>query len=73
MVISYSANVPADPSLWDGNFMAISLFGTNEFLYSDVHNMVCLLQYIICFLKQRSFTGRNSNNIAQLKLFRESA
>jgi len=32
MVILYSANVPADPNLWDGNFTATSLFGTNEFL-----------------------------------------
>jgi len=32
MVIPYSANVPADPSLWDGNFTATSLFGTNKFL-----------------------------------------
>jgi len=57
MVIPYNANVLADPSLWDGNFMATSLFGTNEFLHSDVCNMAC-------FLKQRSLTGYNSNNIA---------
>ena len=61
-----SANVPANPSLWDGNFMATSLFGTNEFLHSDVCNMAC-------FLKQRSLTGHNGNNIAQLELFGKSA
>ena len=37
-VIPYSANVPADPNLWDGSFTATSLFGTNEFLQSDVRN-----------------------------------
>ena len=54
MVIPYSANVPADPNLWDSNFIATSLFGTNEFLQSDIHNIACSLQCIACFLKQHS-------------------
>jgi len=72
-VIPYSTNVPADPSLWDGNFTVTFLFGTNKFLHSNVHNMACLLQCMACFLKQRSLTGRNGNNIVQLELFREFA
>ena len=52
MVIPYSTNVPADPNLWDGNFTAISLFGMNKFLQSNVCNMACSLQYMACFLKQ---------------------
>jgi len=51
-VIPHSANVPADPNLWDGNFTATSLFGTNKFLQSDVRNMACSLQRMACFLKQ---------------------
>jgi len=43
MVILYSANVLADSSLWDSNFMATSLFGTNEFLNSNIHNIACFL------------------------------
>ena len=73
MVIPYSANVPADPNLWDGNFTATSLFSTNEFLQSDVRNMACSLQRMACFLKQRSLEGRDGNNIPQLALFGESA
>jgi len=73
MVIPYSANVPADPSLWDGNFTATSLFGTNKFLQSDVRNMACSLQRMACFLKQRSLEGRDNNNIPQLELFGKSA
>jgi len=42
-VISYSANVLVDPSLWDGNFTVTSLFGTNKFLHNNVHNMACSL------------------------------
>jgi len=72
-VIPYSANVLADPNLWDGNFTATSLFGTNEFLQSDVRNMACSLQRMACFLKQRSLEGRDGNNIPQLALFGESA
>jgi len=72
-VIPYSANIPADPNLWDGNFTATSLFGTNEFLQSDVRNMACSLQCMACFLKQRSLEGRDGNNIPQLELFGESA
>jgi len=53
-VIPYSANVPADPSLWDGNFTATSLFGTNEFLNSDISNITCSLKRMVYFLKQQN-------------------
>jgi len=72
MVIPYSANAPADPNLWDSNFIATLLFSMNEFLQSDVCNMAYLLQCMACFLKQRSLEGHNSNNIPQLELFGES-
>jgi len=72
-VIPYSANVLADPNLWDGNFTATSLFGTNGFLQSNVRNMACSLQRMACFLKQRSLEGCDGNNISQLELFGESA
>jgi len=72
-VILYSANVPADPNLWDGNFTATSLFGTNEFLNSDIHNIACSLQHIACFLRQKNLKGHNGNNISQLDPFGESA
>ena len=72
-VILYGTNVPADPSLWDGNFTATFLFGMNEFLSSDVQNIVCSLQHMACLLKQRNLEGHNSNNIPQLESFGESA
>jgi len=50
-VIPYSTNVPADPSLWDRNFIVTSLFGTNEFLNSDISNITCSLKRIACFLR----------------------
>ena len=63
MVIPYSANVPADPSLWDDNFIATSLFGTNKFLNSNVHNITCSFQHMACFLRQKNLKGHNGNNI----------
>jgi len=72
-VILYSANVPADPSLWDGNFMATSLFGTNEFLNSDINNIICSLKRMACFLRQRNIKDRDTNSIRQLDPFGESA
>ena len=66
LVIPYSANVPADPSLWDGNFTATFLFSTNKFLNSNINN-------IMCFLRQRNLEGCNANNIRQLDLFGKSA
>ena len=70
-VIPYSANVPADPSLWNRNFMATSLFGTNEFLNSDINNIMCSLRCIACFLRQRNVKDQNANNIRQLDPFNE--
>ena len=71
-VIPYSMNVPADPSLWDGNFIATSLFGTNEFLNSDISNITCSLKHIACFLRQRNVKDRDANSIRQLNPFGES-
>ena len=72
-VIPYSVNVLADPSLWDGNFMATSLFGTNKFLNSDISNITCSLKRIACFLRQRNVKDWNTNSIRQLDPFGESA
>ena len=72
-VIPYSANVPADPSLWDGNFTATSLFSTNKFLNSDINNIMCSLKCMAYFLRQRNVKDQDANNIRQLDPFSESA
>ena len=63
IVIPYSANIPADPNLWDSSFTATSLFSTNKFLQSNVCNIACSLQCMAIFLKQRNLKGYNGNNI----------
>ena len=72
-VILHSTNVPADPSLWDGGFVATSLFGMNEFLQSNVCNIACSLQHMAFFIKQRNLQDYNSNNISQLEFFGKAA
>jgi len=72
-VIPYSANVPADPSLWDRNFMATSLFGTNKFLNSDISNIMCSLKRMAYFLRQQNVKDWDANSIRQLDPFGESA
>ena len=53
--------------------MATSLFGTNKFLNSNVCNIACSLQCMVCFLRQRNLEGLNGNNISQLNTFGELA
>jgi len=53
-VIPYSLNTPADLQLWDRNFAATLLFRTKEFLAGNANNIVCLLQCIATFIKQKS-------------------
>jgi len=73
LVIPYGTNVLADPSLWDGKFMATSLSSTNKFINSDINNITCSLQCMTCFIRQRSLENRNANNIRQLDSFGEFA
>jgi len=68
-VIPYQTNQPADPQLWDGNFLLISLFGMDEFLLDDAKNITYSLQRIATFIKQRSLGNRTSNNIPQISEF----
>jgi len=71
--ILYEANVLADPNLWDGHFGSVSLFGTNEFLLNDTHNISCSLICIAEFIKQRCITNWDGNKIQQLDTFGEVA
>jgi len=73
LVIPYSTNVPADPSLWDGKFTATSFSSTNKFINSDINNITCSLQRMAYFICQRSLENRNANNIRQLGSFGKSA
>jgi len=67
--IPYEANMLADPNLWDGHFGPISLFGTNEFLQSNVRNVLCSLICIAEFIRQRNITDHDGNKIPQIDSF----
>ena len=67
--IPYKANSPVDPNLWDGHFGSVSLFGTNEFLQSDVCNISCSLICIAQFIRQRNISNCDGNMLPQLSSF----
>ena len=69
LVISCQANQPADPQLWDGNFLSISLFGTDDFLANNTKNITCSLQRIATFIKWRSLGNKTGNDIPQITEF----
>ena len=55
------------------NYSTTFLFGTNEFLKSDVYNIFYSLQQIITFLKQHNLREYNGNHITQLLPFSQVA
>jgi len=67
--IPYQANQPADPTLWDGSFSSISLFGTIEALEGDAKNIACSLQRIATFIKQRPLGDSDGRDFPQISDF----
>jgi len=63
-VIPYQANQPVDPMLWDSNFSSISLFSTVKVLEGNAKNIVCSLQRIATFIKQRPLGDKDSLDIS---------
>ena len=59
--------------LWDGTFSSISLFGTIEVLEGDAKNIVCSLQRIATFIKQRPLGDRDGLDISQISDFGSAA
>jgi len=68
-VIPYQANQPVDPLLWNRNFLAISLFGTDEFLSGNAKNIACSLQRMVNFIKQRPISDKTEKDIPQIDQF----
>jgi len=69
LAILYQANQPMDPILWDGNFSSISLFGTVEVSKGNVKNIMCSLQRITTFIKQRPLGDKDGLDIPQISDF----
>jgi len=67
--ILYQANQSADPTLWNGTFSSISLFGTIKVLEGDAKNIAYSLQRIATFIKQRSLSDRDGLDIPQISDF----
>jgi len=65
--LPYSANQPADPSLCNGNFGSVSLFGTKECLDGDIRNIACSFSRISTFTNQRTLKDENIEIPSQIK------
>jgi len=65
-IIPYDANQPTDPSLWDGNLGAVSIFGTKEFFTQDVANIVKSLDRAATYIRQRDLSCGDPNSLPLL-------
>jgi len=72
-IIPYDESLPLDPSLWDGQFSAVSIFGTKECFDQDSANIIKSIQQAASFIRQRSLSGSNPNTLSQLSLFGDAA
>jgi len=72
-VIPYDANQPADPSLWDGNLRAVSIFRTKEFFTQDAANIVKSLDRAAIYIRQRDLSCGDPNSLPQLNSFGDTA
>jgi len=60
-VIPYDVNKPADPSLWNGQFQTLSIFGTKETFGPDSANIAVSLNHAAEYIKQRDLNDRDPN------------
>jgi len=51
-VIPYDVNLLVDPAPWDGDFGAISIYGTKEFFGKDISNITLSLKHAATYIKQ---------------------
>jgi len=59
--------VATTPESWDGNFQAISLYGSMEHLASDVKNIKDSLIRMCKYILGKTIDGNKANNIKDLK------
>jgi len=65
-VILYQDNQPTNPQLWDGNFTPVSMSSVDEFLTSNIKNIVCSLLRTAIFIKQQLLGNKTTKNIPQI-------
>ena len=63
--LNYKINQALNPELWDGEFCAVSLHGSMEYLVSDIKNIKEFLWRMGKYIKGKS-VNTNSNNVKDL-------
>jgi len=65
--LSYNVNQALDPKSWDGNFRAILIHGSMEYLASDISNIKESLGRIQKYILGKTIESNNANNIKDLE------
>ena len=65
--LNYDINQALDLESWDGDFQAISLYGSMEHLASDVKNIKESLTRMRKYILGKSIDGNKANNIKDLE------
>ena len=73
VVIPYDKNQSAKPSLWDGDFGHISIFGTKESFLQGTTNITSSLKQAATYIRQTNLLKGNPNTLPQLDLFGDAA
>jgi len=72
-VIPYDINAPADTSLWDGQFQALSIFGIKEAFNQDITNIVSSLERAAAYINQRDLKDNDPNLVELFHKFGNTA
>ena len=65
--LQYNINQALDPESWDSNFQTISLYGSMEYLASNIKNIKESLGRIQKYILGKAIESDKTNNIKDLK------
>jgi len=65
--LPYNVNQALDPESWNGNFRAILIHSSMEYLASDISNIKESLERIQKYILDKTIESNNANNIKNLK------
>ena len=65
--LNYDVNQALDPELWDGKFRVVSLYGSIEYLASNIKNIKESLQRMQRYILGKAINSNKANNIKDLK------
>ena len=71
--MNYDINQATDLELWDGKFRVVSLYGSMEYIASDVKNIKESLYRMQKYILDKAIDGDKANNVKDLEGIRKGA